>query len=288
MPWYEAINDAARERKLTVLLSAGLGNLTMSYAGLALLAEWARAWRLIALSRQLRLLVRNGDMRWRGALWATLSPFVSRSLWLWVNRRFADMDLDPLRWTAIQPERLARLLLLAQERQLDVPSRPARDGFTQRTDWLCHNDSGNMRKGMLAGWGIDHRDPMGDRRLIEFCLSVPTDQFLRDGVQRALARRTLADRIPQQVLAARARGLQAVDWHEMLTRSRDRIGDEVDRLAACAPAAQLLDLPRMRTLVDKWPKDGWERNDTILSYRIALLRGISVGHFLRCAGGANG
>ena len=36
-----------------------------------------------------------------------------------------------------------------------------------------------------------------------------------------------------------------------------------------------------------WPSGGWERADTILSYRATLLRGISVGHFLRRASGSN-
>jgi asparagine synthase (glutamine-hydrolysing) len=135
---------------------------------------------------------------------------------------------------------------------------------------------------MLAGWGLDHRDPMADRRLIEFCLSVPTDQFLRDGIQRALA-----DRVPREVLQATSRGLQAIDWHESLTRSHTSLSDEIQRLAACGPAARLLDLDRLRGLVDNWPSDGWERADTILSYRAALLRGISVGHFLRLASGSN-
>jgi asparagine synthase (glutamine-hydrolysing) len=140
---------------------------------------------------------------------------------------------------------------------------------------------------MVAGWGLDHRDPMADRRLIEFCLSVPTDQFLRDGIQRALARRALADRVPQEVLQATSRGLQAIDWHESFTRSRNRLSEEVERLVACGPAARSLDIDRLRGLVENWPSDAWERTDTILSYRAALLRGISVGHFLRLASGSN-
>src|SRR5207237_10308740 len=121
-----------------------------------------------------------------------------------------------------------------------------RDGFTERVSLLFRIDSGNYRKGMLAGWGLDHRDPMADRRLIEFCLSVPTDQFLRDGIQRSLARRALADRVPQEVLHTKDRGLQAIDWHESLTRSPARLADELERLAACGPAARARDIERLR------------------------------------------
>ena len=43
----------------------------------------------------------------------------------------------------------------------------------------------------------------------------------------------------------------------------------------------------MHALVENWPTSGWERNDIIRRYRLALLRGISAGHFLRKASGAN-
>src|SRR5438105_4721042 len=67
MIWVSAINDAARDRKLRVLLSASIGNLTISYTGLALIPELVRSARLLELSQQLGMLVRHGGMRWSGA-----------------------------------------------------------------------------------------------------------------------------------------------------------------------------------------------------------------------------
>ncbi len=148
-------------------------------------------------------------------------------------------------------------------------------------------DSGNYNKGALGGWGIDVRDPTGDRRLIEFCLSVPTEQFFHDGVPRALARAALADRLPPEVLKEKRRGLGSVDWHEGLTAARPQVLDEISRLEQTEPAARALDLPRMRRLAENWPTRGWEREDTIQQYRLALMRGIAVGHFLRRASGGN-
>src|SRR5205823_8190992 len=142
-----------------------------------------------------------------------------------------NVDFDPRVWTVIHPDRVAQIQQAVRRQQGDLSYRPARDGFTERLSMLSRMDSGNFRKGTLAGWGLDHRDPMADRRLIEFCLSIPTDQFLRDGIQRSLARRALADRVPQEVLEARSRGLQAIDWHENLTRSRTRLSYEIERLA---------------------------------------------------------
>jgi asparagine synthase (glutamine-hydrolysing) len=152
---------------------------------------------------------------------------------------------------------------------------------------LNRTDIGNGRKATLGGWGIDIRDPTADRRLIEFCLSVPTEQFFRNGVPRALARAALADRVPAEVLNERRRGLQAVDWHEGTTAAQAQILEEIARLEQNGPAVRALDLPRMRRLAENWPTEGWHREDIIEQYRLALLRGISVGHFLRRASGGN-
>ena len=128
---------------------------------------------------------------------------------------------------------------------------------------------------------------LADKRLVEYCLSIPTEQYLANGVQRALAKRALADRLPQAVFNERKKGYQAADWHEGLTAARAEIAAELERLAACAPAARALDIERMKRLVENWPTSGWERPDVMRPYRLALLRGISAGHFLRKASGAN-
>jgi asparagine synthase (glutamine-hydrolysing) len=106
---------------------------------------------------------------------------------------------------------------------------------------------------------------------------------LRDGTPRALARRALADRVPKLVLESRGSGMDSADWHERLTAARGEVAEEIERLAACAPAARALDLPRLRRLVENWPTGGWDRADVSSPYRLALLRGLSAGHFLRRA-----
>jgi asparagine synthase (glutamine-hydrolysing) len=122
---------------------------------------------------------------------------------------------------------------------------------------------------------------------VEYCLNIPTEEYVAGGVQRALARRVLADRLPQSVLNEQRKGYQAADWHEGLTAARAEIAVELERLAANASAAGALDIERMNRLVNDWPAAGWERPEISQRYRLALMRGISAGHFLRKASGAN-
>ncbi len=287
--WARAINHAARERNLSILLSGQMGNVSASYTGIELLPELLRAGRIIKLLREAAKLVAVRQMHWRGVLAQTFGPFTPVWLWNWANMTLPGRGSDMFKHTAIRAERLAELNrhALAGQRPVDLLHRPWKDGFAARMWGMSRVEVGNFNKGVLAGWGIDQRDPTADKRLVEYCLSVPTEQYCSKGVTRALAKGAFADRLPQAVLGERKKGYQAVDWHEGLTAGRGSIAAELDRLAPCAPAANVLDIERLRELVQNWPTSGWERDDVIQSYRLALLRGISAGHFLRMAAGEN-
>jgi asparagine synthase (glutamine-hydrolysing) len=287
--WLSAINDEVRARRLTVLLEGVMGNMTISYDGSELLAELMRSGQWIRWARAVTAIMRGRQWRLRGALSATFAPWFPPLLWRFLSQLFQGQSFDILKYTAINPDRLTELDLAARARAhgLDFTYRPWKDGVAMRLWVLGRVDVGNYNKGTLGGWGIDVRDPTADRRLIEFCLSVPTDQFYQDGVPRALARAALADRVAPEVLSQRRSGLQAVDWHEGLTIARPQIVEEISRLEQTAPAIRALDLVRLRRLTESWPSQDWQRQEIIQPYRLALLRGIAVGHFLRRASGAN-
>jgi len=287
--WLLAINQAARDRGLTIMLTGQKGNMTISYSGLELLPELLKRGQLLRLMLESVALVRNGSMRVRGVAGNIAGPFLPGAVWQWASERFRGYRHDLLEYTAIRPDQLQELDLhdRAQARGLDLAYRPRVDGFDARMWILRRGDNGNINKGMLAGWGIDIRDPTADKRLVEFCLSVPMEQFLASGIPRALGRRALSDRLPQAVLKARAKGYQAADWYEGFSTARDAVAEEVTRLKNCGAADNVLDLERMIALVEDWPKSGWSSQRVMRRYRLALMRGIAAGHFLRKASGSN-
>jgi len=287
--WVHSINDAARDRKLTVLLQGFMGNQGLSYSGIELLPELFARGRWLRWWRAAHPLVARRHLRWRGAIAQTLGPWCPAGLWIWLNRLIAGTEYDVRNYAAINPTRLAELDLpaRARDRGLDLSYRPWKDGRSERLWVLNRVDPGNFNKGTLGGWQIDQRDPTADVRLLEFCLAVPMEQFLREGMLRALAQNALADRVPKFILDERRKGLQGADWHEHLTPVRSEITAELARLESSPPAVRALDLPRLRRLVENWPSGGWERDSVVSSYRLALLRGISTGHFLRRATGGN-
>ena len=165
--------------------------------------------------------------------------------------------------------------------------RPGRSAFDTRLHALAGADPGNYQKGWLAGWGIDPRDPTADRRLVEFCLLAPMKAFVAGGETRLMARRALGDRLPRTVIEAQTRGFQAADWHVGLSTAREQVAADLDNLRRCEPVDRIIDLDRLRALIDHWPEGGWHHGRIMRSYRSALLRGIASGHFLRKASGSN-
>jgi asparagine synthase (glutamine-hydrolysing) len=151
-----------------------------------------------------------------------------------------------------------------------------------------HNQYGRDVRG--AGeevYGLEIRDPHGDRRLVEFLLSVPEPMYQRNGVQRAFARRVLADRLPPAIYQERRRGANTPTWFRSLDARRNDIAADIERLEASPVARRLLDLPRLKRLMEQWPKDENEAERRMTEYRLALARGVHVGRFIRWVEGGN-
>ena len=161
------------------------------------------------------------------------------------------------------------------------------DSHADRMREFASADGGNPYKGVLAEYGISVRDPTGDRRVIEYTLATPVEEFIRGGIPRSLARRAFADRLPPEVATFRQRGYQSADWHEALDRARPEIEQEIESIMRCDGVADAVDFGWLKDCVDSWPEDGWDQFQIRDRYRLGLLRGISAGHFIRRVRGTN-
>jgi asparagine synthase (glutamine-hydrolysing) len=287
----EAINDAAKARQLSVMLTGAAGNMTISYDGLVLLPDLLGRGKLLRWMREGRAMVRSGAMPWSTVLRLTLGAYLPAPLWRRLVRARGRHIHAMQAQSALRPGRATELDIegRATARGADPSGRPRRDSFASRLWVLRATDTGNLNKGTLAGWGIDLRDPTADRRLVEFCLSVPEEQFLVNGEPKVLGRRAFGARLPPEIADGTARGYQGVDWHEDLTAAHTNLGEELARFREFGPAARALDLDRLQRMVHAWPNGNWNTDETVLTpYRMALQRAMSAGHFLWRASGHSG
>ncbi len=137
--------------------------------------------------------------------------------------------------------------------------------------------------GYRARYGIDTRVPLADRRIVEFCLAVPEEQWARGGEERWLLRRAMSGRLPESTLQNRLRGLQAAAWFRSLGDERESLRREVERLAEHADVSRILDIGRMRVLLDEWPRRPPTDFATMVSYRGQLSLALTIGRFVEWA-----
>jgi asparagine synthase (glutamine-hydrolysing) len=116
--------------------------------------------------------------------------------------------------------------------------------FSETADWFAK---------VRANFGIDIRTPAFDRRLVEFCIGIPEDQYLRKGRDRWLIRRAMQGRLPDVILTNKNSGELSADWFSRLTRERNCIRAELKRLAEHPDVVSIVDLERLIAILDDWP-----------------------------------
>ena len=104
--------------------------------------------------------------------------------------------------------------------------------FEQSYSW---NLSGTSRTKASLRYSIWNRDPTNDLRVIQFCLSVPEEQFVQNGLDRALIRRATEGFLPDKIrLNQRVRGIQGADGMHRMTPSWDTFIAEIQQLITFA------------------------------------------------------
>jgi asparagine synthase (glutamine-hydrolysing) len=276
--YWAAVNDRAAQAGAQVVLTGQYGNHTISTPGLGVMADLIRTGRWLRWAREANALAGGGRVRWRGVLATSFGPWMPHRVWLGLTRRFLGTSSRFGTPFLLRP-RWAELVGASTGPRLDA--HPARNSYLRRLRLLQTLDKGNSRKANLAIWGIDERDPTADRRLAEFCLSLPADQLLANGVSRPLARQALADRLPPQVLDAPLRGYQVADWYEAV--DPEELSRHVDLIEGHPLCREMFDVEALRGMIARWPPGEWSSPHVVQEFRIALHAALAAAHFIRSA-----
>ena len=129
--------------------------------------------------------------------------------------------------------------------------------------------------------GVEVRDPTADIDVVAYCLGVPAEQYLVEGIDRSLVRRAMWGLLPETVLTNRLSGLQLPDWHEHLESQRDQLARQVAEFSSSALVRRIIDVERLENALKNWPAGGWHTAEVFQEYNLALTRGVAGGRFLR-------
>jgi len=106
---------------------------------------------------------------------------------------------------------------------------------------------GNIETKLSLAHGIVQRDPTKDKRVVELCLSLPIDQFVRNGQERLLIKRSMKGILPDKIrLNSFKKGLQSADWIQRLLPKHDYIYNKLEEVIKDEKSNKYLDIEKLK------------------------------------------
>ncbi|MEW9052638.1 MAG: lasso peptide isopeptide bond-forming cyclase [Neobacillus sp.] len=276
--WVKGIFEKASELEIGVLLSGGRGNLSISWgSALDYYALLLKRLKWIQLIRELHKYSRNvgGPRLGRIPLIARIAfpainraeqPGLPRSL---INNSFAAQTKV---YEKLQDQGVGTTGWLASSNIY----KQRENHFEKLFHWNATNTLGTKLSLKYSLW---KRDPTNDLRVIRFCLSVPEEQYVQNGVDRLLIRRSTDKLLPDKVrLNQRIRGVQGADWVHRMIPYWDQFLKELQQLSKDERILKYLDGNVIKAAIENAaePKPEYATHP---DYRL-LMRALIVYRFL--------
>ncbi|MFI2857929.1 asparagine synthase-related protein [Paenibacillus sp. JSM ZJ436] len=227
--WFRGIHEAASQQGIGVLLSGARGNYSISwgpafgyYATLLKQLQWGK------LRREVQQYSLNTGTR-RKIMYSVLCrkafPIVNRLKPVGTAYEFPQMINDAYAKETGIYHRLQDQAFIGIGSEAELPADPleARKVHFERIHMW--GTTGTSSSKLSLRYSLCGHDPTNDLRVIRFCLAAPIEQFVQQGMDRALIRRSTKGLLPDSIrLNQRTRGIQAADslhrmkphWQEFL------------------------------------------------------------------------
>ncbi len=126
-------------------------------------------------------------------------------------------------------------------------------------------------------YGIEKRDPTADKRVLEYCLSVPNEAFFDEkGNNKMLLKRMMKNRLPDQVLFEKKKGLQSSDIAFRALAEQQTISDLIAEVSKNELFNEIIATKKLQT---DWQNFKDTTNQHVL-YPQTILKTLMVGCFL--------
>ena len=120
-------------------------------------------------------------------------------------------------------------------------------------------------------YGIIKRDPTKDKRIMEFCLSIPSGEYVHEGEERYLIRSAMEGYLPEEIRTNwRKRGRQSADWVDRLKPDWNNIFKAIKEALSDEDVQRYIDVPKVERLMSKY-KNLQCLNDDIIPNEVKLI-----------------
>ncbi|GFN31060.1 asparagine synthase-related protein [Paenibacillus xylaniclasticus] len=284
--WIKGIYEQASRQDIGILLTGARGNNSISWGSMASYCAYLlRRFALLRFYRQATLFSRQMRIR-RSRLFPMLGRLAFPSAAQLPFFKSSDASAMPVA-AMIHPDFAQRTDVYTRLRHKKAYLEEAHAGFQEEReqyfdDLAVFNLQGTSSAKLSARYGIWERDPTADVRVVRFCLSIPLEQFVKNGISRSLIRRSTAGYLPDQIrLNQRIRGVQAADWMHRIIPDWPLLLDEIGRLCRDPLVSSYLNVSAIRqsweTVRSMSPKPALAADPNV----IFLMRCLIVSRFLR-------
>lgn len=120
------------------------------------------------------------------------------------------------------------------------------------TNFVLFSHVGSLETKLSLTRGNIMRDPTRDKRVIEFCLSLPDELYVSEGRQRLLIRNSMKGEVPDKIrLNFNTRGKQSADWVQRLYPFWDDICTEFKNLLKDEEISEYVDIAKLNEIFNK-------------------------------------
>lgn len=256
--WLKGIYENAHRRGVKVVLSGARGNHSISWGSHSLNFDY-----YVSLFKKLRWIRLNKELssycQYNAAGKSNLLPLI-------VKKAFSPLKQSNSA-AASQGVSSSRQLINASFAQktniferlkdygIDVtkekksPNEFRKRHFEQLYIW---NKNGMAATKLSLRYSLWDRDPTNDLRVIRFCMAVPDEQYVNNGLERSLIRRATKNLLPDKVrLNQQVRGIQGADVIHRMTSSWKAFIEEINQLTLDSRLAGMLNMDAIKQAISK-------------------------------------
>jgi asparagine synthase (glutamine-hydrolysing) len=283
--WLSGIYEAAHQQGIGVMLNGQRGNWTISWGPLldyyATLLKKVNWFRLYKELKQYSKNIGVTKARIFNAVRKKAFPFTVR------KKRLSDQDQFPM---LINPEFAKRTDVFNKldEHGIDLTGTKIPSAYEVRKNQFENpyywNITGTYGSKLSLRYSVWDRDPTNDLRVIRFCLSVPEEQYVRNGLDRALVRRSTKGYLPDKVrLNLRTRGVQGADGVHRMASQWNEFINELHQLSKNPQMAELINMQIINDAIAKIKGEPNAEYAFDFEFRI-LMRSLILYRFMKKVG----
>lgn len=280
--WLRGIYEKAQSEGVGVLLNGQRGNWTVSWGpALDYQAMLLKKLSWACFFRELNSYSKN-----IGVKKSRVFSVVRKKAFPFLNRISSSKNQIVFP-KIINPEFANRMNVFEKllEHDVDITGTSSTDAYEikkkQFEELYYWSITGTYGSKLSLRYSLWDRDPTNDLRVVQFCLSVPEEQYVQNGLDRALIRRATKNYLPDKVrLNQLTRGVQGSDGVYRMAHQWEEFIEELKRLSEDSSISEFLNMEVIRDSISKIKEEPRPEYAFDLDFRI-LMRSLIVYRFIK-------